>query len=88
MGMRSSLDMLRRVTAVLEKTVQAWYDASNGKKRKRLEGNVEYLLREAETFYGEAKVEWRSAFPLKPLISDLGYDEKLQRKITKTRKKG
>jgi hypothetical protein len=73
--MGNPLDCLRRTVLTLEKTWQAWFEESDPKKRKKLEANFEYLLREVETFFGYVNEEWRSAFK-KP--KTWKYDQEFQ----------
>lgn len=62
MGMGNPLDLLRRSVSTLEKTWQRWFEESDHEIRKKLEGNIEYLLSEVEAFFGYVNEEWRSAF--------------------------
>lgn len=62
MGMGNPLNCLHMTVRTLEKTWQAWFEEPDREKRKKLEANFEYLLREVETFFGYVNEEWRSAF--------------------------
>jgi len=74
--MGSDLDMLKRLTITLEKTWSKWFNTSNKKKRKKLQMNFEFLLKEARFWTKSVEEEWRSAFPKPP--KKLKYDQKVQ----------
>lgn len=76
MGMGSPLSCLRATVRTLEKTWQAWFEERDLKRRKKLEKNFEYLLREVEIFFGYVNEEWRGAFKKPKKVPK--YDQDLQ----------
>lgn len=76
MGMGNPMGCLNGVVRTLQKTWQAWFEEPDKKRRKKLEKNFEYLLREAHTFLGYVDEEWRSAFKKPKMIPK--YDQHLQ----------
>lgn len=79
MGIGTSTDLLRRVVLAMGEAEAAWFSEADQKRRKKIEMNLEYLLREAKTWLRGVEDDWRDAFPKVP--KKIKYDQKLQGEI-------